>query len=85
MRPDPSFRQKRFEPQREQKPRSAEGEERYQASVSLSINVSASAGAPVAATWWPVVFRHCEQWQATTGRSGPLTSYFTPPQRQEPR
>ena len=32
------------------------------------------AEADAAATKWPLVRRHCEQWQAMTSRSGPLTS-----------
>ena len=51
-----------------QKPRRASGEEANQ--LTAPSIATASRGAEVAATWWPELRRHCEQWQATIGRRG---------------
>lgn len=63
--------QNRLEPQVPQIPRRAVGEETNH--VGVPVIAIASRGAEVAATWWPLVLRHCWQWQATTGRKGPVT------------
>ncbi len=49
-----------------------------------SIRTRSSGRAAVNAAKWPLVRRHCVQWQSTTARSGPRTSYRTAPQRQPP-
>ena len=66
-------RQNRLPPQREQKPRSALSDERYQRSVSAAISARSAFCAMVAVTKLPLVRRHCEQWQAITSRNGPRT------------
>ncbi len=64
--------QNRLPPQRTQKPRSALSDERYQRSVAESVKCRFSEATWLAATKCPLVFRHCEQWQAITSRSGAL-------------
>src|ERR1700684_4466384 len=83
VQPEPSLRgrQKRLPPHRPQKPLCACSDEENHTSVPSFSSVMRSDSAPVAATKWPLVRRHCEQWQAMTSRREPCTVYRTPPHR----
>ena len=76
--------QNRLDPQIPQNPRRAVADDRYQRSPSDSVRARCFRCVAVNAAKWPLVRRHCVQWQSTTGRSGPRTSYRTAPQRQPP-
>ncbi len=76
--------QNRLDPQIPQNPRRAVADDRYQRSPSDSVRDRCFVCVAVNAAKWPLVRRHCVQWQSTTGRSGPRTSYRTAPQRQPP-
>ncbi len=76
--------QNRLDPQIPQNPRRAVADDRYQRSPSDSVRARCFGCVAVNAAKWPLVRRHCVQWQSTTARSGPRTSYRTAPQRQPP-
>src|SRR5215210_661414 len=76
--------QNRLDPHVSQNPRRAVADDRYQRSPSDSIRNRFSGRVAVNAARWPLVRRHMVQWQSTTGRSGPRTSYRTAPHRQPP-
>ena len=65
----PPLSQKRFEPQIPQKPRLAFSDDTNQ--VTSPDTLRPVRATDVAVTKLPVIFRHCLQWQATTGRKGP--------------
>ena len=64
--------QNRKDPQVEQKPRRTFSDERYQVTASPPWTVTAARGRSVEAQKWPDCRRHCEQWQASGGRSSPV-------------
>ncbi len=76
--------QNRLDPQISQNPRRAFADARYQRNPLDSIRTNSSWRIAVKAAKWPLVRRHIVQWQLTTGRSGPRTSYLTAPHRQPP-
>src|ERR1700690_41801 len=80
----PTALQNKLPPQTRQKPRSAVSEDLYQLKVSEQVSDRLTVGTLVMATWCPLVFRHCVQWQAITPRSAPRMRYRTPPHRQPP-
>jgi hypothetical protein len=69
----PRGRQNKLLPQVAQNPRSADSEERnHRKDCELVMVVSAMLALVIAAKW-PLVRRHCSQWQAMMLRSGPVT------------
>jgi hypothetical protein len=76
--------QSTLDPQVSQNPRRAVAEDRYQRSPSDSVRTRFFRCVAVNAAKCPLVRRHCVQWQSTTGRSDPRTSYRTAPQRHPP-
>jgi hypothetical protein len=63
--------QNKLLPQTPQNPRSAASDDRYQLKPSEAVKVRFEDSALVMAAWWPLVRRHCSQWQAIAPRSAP--------------
>ena len=68
----PNCLQNRLPPHRPQNPRSALSDDLYLSSVSDAVSSILAELALVMAAWWPLVRRHCAQWQAITPRSAPV-------------
>src|ERR1700733_5279225 len=51
---------------------------------ACSTSTRSSQLAAVEAETWPCHRRHSSQWQISTSRNGPLTSYLTAPHRHRP-
>jgi hypothetical protein len=62
----PSGLQNKLPPHTQQNPRSAFDEDRYQVSVADEVSLKSDVDTLVMAAWWPLVRRHCAQWQAIT-------------------
>src|SRR5262249_28928271 len=79
--------QNRLEPHSAQKPRRAPAS-LFGLSIHrrprCSVRVRSSRRAAVLAEKWPCQRRHSSQWQMSTSRRGPRTSYRTAPHRHPP-